>query len=142
MCTVAGEMLWCGPTGCLIPTALEWPQLAALRRGVRDFTSEDDPDAAGDVLLVVNELVTNAAEHGRPPIEVELTRDRAQQTIHLSVTDASPDLPQLRDPYPGGGHGLLILTRLATAWGTSPHPPGKTIWADLPLTRPAPAASR
>jgi two-component sensor histidine kinase len=48
-----------------------------------------EPACAQRLAIVVNELLTNAAQHGRSPISVEL---RATDPVVLSVRDAGPGL--------------------------------------------------
>jgi two-component sensor histidine kinase len=45
------------------------------------------PACAQRLVTVINELLTNAARHGRPPISVQL---RASDPVVLSVRDAGP----------------------------------------------------
>src|SRR5258705_532663 len=40
--------------------------------------------------LTVSELVTNAVEHARPPLTLELSRDPASRRVHLKVADGGP----------------------------------------------------
>ncbi|MFD7227701.1 ATP-binding protein [Streptomyces sp. NPDC059881] len=91
---------------------------------------------AEDVLMVVSELVTNACLHAGGPLELVLhcTPDR----LRIEVTDASPVPPRPRphaDPAVPGGHGLVVLARLARAWGSVPHGSGKTVWAEVAAPR-------
>jgi two-component sensor histidine kinase len=60
-----------------------------------------DPACAQRLAIVVNELLTNAARHGRPPISVEL---RGSQPTVLSVRDAGPG-PNGSEP----GLGLQLV---------------------------------
>jgi two-component sensor histidine kinase len=60
-----------------------------------------DPACAQRLAIVVNELLTNAARHGRPPISVEL---RGSQPTVLSVRDAGPG-PDGTEP----GLGLQLV---------------------------------
>jgi signal transduction histidine kinase len=82
--------------------------------------------------LVVTELVSNAVRHAGTALEVSLSR--RPDAIHLSVRDRST-----RPPRPGGpvaptvegGRGLLVVDLLSRAWGTTPVPDGKVVWASL-----------
>ncbi|MFJ3310963.1 ATP-binding protein [Streptomyces sp. NPDC086549] len=47
-------------------------------------------DAADSVLLTVSELVTNAVEHARPPLNFGLSRDPGAQRVHIEVSDGGP----------------------------------------------------
>ncbi|MFD5128003.1 ATP-binding protein [Streptomyces olindensis] len=91
---------------------------------------------------IVAELAANAALHGRlrgRDFRLALTLDRAAGTLRIAVTDARGEqLPALVGESVANseesGRGLLLVTALATAWGTEPHPPsGKTVWATVDL---------
>ena len=86
---------------------------------------------AGDVELVVSELVTNAVKAG--PADVELELDIHRDLISLAVTDSAPGVARMRDPGPevDSGRGLLIVDRLATSWGVEYLDRGKRIWAEI-----------
>ncbi len=83
------------------------------------------------VKLLVSELITNAMQHGRPPIEFSLNFD--EQCISVEVTDFGESMPV--HPQSGGdptrGRGLLIVSKIASQWGTRRHQVGKTVWCDI-----------
>jgi anti-anti-sigma regulatory factor/anti-sigma regulatory factor (Ser/Thr protein kinase) len=89
-------------------------------------------DAFEDAQLIVTELVSNAVRHAKGDLRLLiLLRDRH---LHLSIADASADQPRrmLPDPDTGeGGRGLLLIDAVAAAWGSSPTPDGKVVWATL-----------
>ncbi|MFD8982602.1 ATP-binding protein [Streptomyces sp. NPDC059564] len=107
-------------------TAWEW--LPAEGEAVRE--------AAEDVLLLVSEVVANACLHGGGPGALVL--DRTDERLRIEVTDINPAPPQRRDsglppdPARPGGHGLLIVERLARAWGSRPGAAGKCVWLEVP----------
>ncbi|MFE1551903.1 ATP-binding protein [Streptomyces sp. NPDC058718] len=106
----------------------EWPLPGAGDDGV-------DPDAE-DVLLLVSELVANARLHGEGlrSLRLRLTGDG----LRIEVTDRSPVLPALQrptDPTRPGGHGLLIVDRLARRWGAEPLDGGKRVWLEVSAPR-------
>ncbi|MCO1658840.1 ATP-binding protein [Pseudonocardia humida] len=88
-------------------------------------------EAAEPTLLVVTELVSNAAEHGRAPVRlaVELRGD----AVRVEVYDGSPEQPRRRphDPARDRGRGLLLVDGLSGGWGWIPSPPGKVVWAEV-----------
>lgn len=95
-----------------------------------------------DVLLVVSELVTNAVEHGAPPMSLTVTEQPETATWLVEVYDASAEMPYLRTSEnptaPGGGRGIHIIDEIATQWGVRDDPLGKCVWATLvaaPSTR-------
>ncbi|MFF7995753.1 ATP-binding protein [Kitasatospora xanthocidica] len=91
---------------------------------------------AADVVLLVAELVANAMLHGDGPLELLL--DATGARLRVGVSDRSPALPAPRLPHEPalpGGHGLVIVERLADRWGAEPHGRGKTIWAEFDAAR-------
>ncbi|MFI5864106.1 ATP-binding protein [Streptomyces sp. NPDC051546] len=87
---------------------------------------------ADDALLVVSEIVANARLHGGGASSLLLRRTAGG--LRIEVTDASPDAPFLRhppDPARPGGHGLVIVDRLARTWGSEQAEGGKCVWAEL-----------
>ncbi|WP_314616582.1 ATP-binding protein [Streptomyces stackebrandtii] len=94
-----------------------------------------DPDTE-DVLLLVSELVANARLHGEGlrSLVLRLTGDG----LRIEVTDRSPALPALQRPSDltrPGGHGLLIVDRLARRWGAEPVDGGKRVWLEVAAPR-------
>jgi anti-sigma regulatory factor (Ser/Thr protein kinase) len=87
-----------------------------------------------DAQLVVSELVTNALMHGDG--ELVLRASVTATAVQVSVTDAGDALPEVLplDPTRIGGLGLIVVDRVAKAWGVSPFPGGKTVWATLNLS--------
>lgn len=88
-------------------------------------------EAGEPTLLVVTELVSNAAEHGSAPVRlaVELRGD----AVRVEVYDGSPELPRRRadDPERTRGRGLQLVDGLSGGWGWTPAPPGKVVWAEV-----------
>jgi two-component sensor histidine kinase len=85
---------------------------------------------AGEVKLIVSELVTNSIEHGR------LT-DGDRIEIHARVSPGGALYVEVRDPGPGPpanarcGLGWRILERLADRWGVD-HCCGQArVWFEL-----------
>src|SRR5438270_5806819 len=110
------------------------------RRLVRSALAGGSPELAADAELVVSELVTNAALHGEPPIQVRVLTDRV---VRLEVVDAGRAVPIPLHPGHGSmtGGGLSMVSAIATSWGVdSLETLGKVVWAELdPLsTAPAP----
>ncbi|WP_328928836.1 ATP-binding protein [Streptomyces sp. NBC_00190] len=99
-------------------------------------------DTADDVLLLVSEVVANACLHGGGPSTLLLDCD--DERLRIEVTDGNPAPPvpsPARSPSQAGrpgGHGLLIVDRLARSWGFQPEQDGKCVWLEVA----APAAVR
>ncbi|MFC5745425.1 ATP-binding protein [Actinomadura rugatobispora] len=123
----------------------------------------NDQDDRDDIVLMVDELVTNAVVHGEGTVRLRLRLNGAH--LIAEVGDDNPAAPA--PPGPGGepdvlrwaedGRGLLLVGALATAYGTRPENRGKTVWfsralravngrghaaaADIPPAGTAPLAS-
>ncbi|MFD5328749.1 ATP-binding protein [Streptomyces sp. NPDC127092] len=114
----------------------------------RDFTAEaltdwgwlpaaapEDRERAEDVLLLVSEVVTNACLHAGGPEELVLRHSGGR--LRVEVYDANPVHPRPhgpRSPAMPGGHGLMVLDRLAGAWGSAAKQdgaPGKVVWLEV-----------
>ncbi|MFJ9523150.1 ATP-binding protein [Kitasatospora sp. NPDC101801] len=92
---------------------------------------------ADDVVLLVVELVANAMLHADGPQDLVL--HATDTRLRVEVTDASRTAPaprEPRQPATPGGHGLHIVSTISDGWGTSPHPSGKTVWAEIDAPRP------
>lgn len=82
-----------------------------------------------DWLVVVSELVTNAALHAKTEARV-VVRWNGQRVL-LEVCDRSPSVPAVPEGPAVGGRGLFMVERLTTAWGFEPASDGKRVWAEL-----------
>ncbi|MFB7369577.1 ATP-binding protein [Streptomyces sp. NPDC056222] len=88
-----------------------------------------------DVLLLVSEVVTNAYTHGGTPYELRL--DRTDGRLWVQVSDTSPVRPRPHGPHiasRASGHGLYLLERLSSAWGSLRRGEGKAVWFEVELT--------
>ncbi|MFG2720192.1 ATP-binding protein [Streptomyces sp. NPDC048416] len=102
------------------------------------WTSSADPadaERVDDVLLLVSEVVTNACLHAAGPRELVLRHRDGH--LRVEVTDASSAAPVRRPRAPSvpGGHGLMLLDRLAARWGSAAaaEGAGKTVWLEVVL---------
>ncbi|MGW6691117.1 ATP-binding protein [Streptomyces sp. NPDC054961] len=87
---------------------------------------------AEDALLLVSEVVGNACLHAGGPTSLLLRC--SPERLRIEVTDGSTDAPAPRahaDPGLPGGHGLLIVERLAAQWGSEPVDGGKCVWVEV-----------
>jgi anti-sigma regulatory factor (Ser/Thr protein kinase) len=94
-------------------------------------TSSAAQDCIDTVNLVISELVTNAVNAGC--VDAAVLIDLHRHRVRVGVTDDGAGLPQIQHPSPNEGHGrgLQIVDRLSVAWGVSPVPAGKRVWADV-----------
>ncbi|MFJ4775391.1 ATP-binding protein [Streptomyces sp. NPDC088762] len=92
-----------------------------------------------DALLLVSEVVTNACLHAGGPRELVLRH--MPERLRVEVSDDSSEPPRRRLPGDRalpGGHGLILLERLARSWGSEPSGgdrPGKTVWLEVAARR-------
>ncbi|CAL9329325.1 hypothetical protein SUDANB120_00038 [Streptomyces sp. enrichment culture] len=79
------------------------------------------------------ELLANACDHAGGVRRLAI--QHRDGLLDIAVTDSSPLPPRLREHRPGavGGHGLFLVDRLTSHWGSRPGGGGKTVWARLPL---------
>ncbi|GAA4033976.1 ATP-binding protein [Allokutzneria multivorans] len=88
-----------------------------------------------DAVQVVDELVSNSHRHGTGPRTCRLSLlERGR--LRVEVDDGSLDLPKIRKPDTTGGRGLLLVDRIASAWGATRREHEKTVWAEVDLGRP------
>ncbi|MFI9586690.1 ATP-binding protein [Streptomyces sp. NPDC052236] len=88
----------------------------------------------------MSEIVTNACLHTQGPQELALTC--TSNRLRIEVTDGSPVPPRPRPSAATvpGGHGLIVLRRLARRWGSVPRGTGKTVWAEVAAPQRSPDA--
>lgn len=131
--------LWCVELGS--PAGL-----ARLRRRLRAETTGSstvrDPRRehwAERLVLIADELTSNALRHGSGPVATALSRVGDRWMV--AVSDRSPDVPPVpahgRDPGLGG-HGLHLIADLALRHGWFVHRGTKTVWAVVEADDPTP----
>ena len=149
-----------GGTGCALPVAV-WELAAEARaasraraltgQALRDWRVTDPADI-DDIVLMVDELITNAVVHGTGPVRLRLTLDGPQIVGEVTddnpvtpITGVAPTAPAVLD-WSEAGRGLLLVSALATDFGARPEGTGKTVWfcrllaaAPAAPTAPAPA---
>ncbi|WP_328457189.1 ATP-binding protein [Amycolatopsis sp. NBC_00438] len=86
-----------------------------------------DPERVCDVLLVLDELASNALIHGAGRRRIGLTVDETHAL--LEVTDESP-----RPAIPDGGLGLQLVKSVSARWGQQVRDGRKTVWARVALS--------
>lgn len=108
-------------------------------RRARHFVREllehwGDLEVRDAALTVVSELVANAIVHARTASELRVVR--ADGVLRLELTDFGRGTPAPRAVTPTHvhGRGLLLVSALASAWGTHALAGGgKVVWAELAL---------
>lgn len=95
-----------------------------------------DPNVVDRAVLCTSELVTNAIEHGGPPVAFHI--DVADDRVRIEVHDGSSIRPRQRTPPPncGRGRGIAIVERCTDRWGVEPEAGGKIVWCELSTVRP------
>ena len=90
------------------------------------------PECVENAVLLTSELVTNALRHGTGSVRVGCDADRA--TVRIEIGDSSRRRPTVRaaDPDDESGRGMLLVDALASAWGVTDTPGGKTVWFEVP----------
>ncbi len=116
---------------------LQLEQSAGAARAARRFATSVAAEVGvshrlDDLAVVVSELVTNAVEHGRGPVALEIEADPGDGVL-VRVTDAGEGEPTV---LPASrtrrrGRGLALVRALADRWGVDRGPTGKTVWASF-----------
>ena len=103
---------------------------AQVRRTAARFLAEHCPWADTEaVLLVVTELVANAARHTTAPARLRLTADGTGLAVSVEDDDPRPPVPRAPDLAGGGGFGWHIVERLAERLAVRTAPGGKCVEA-------------
>lgn len=92
------------------------------------------PQLAGAAQVIISELVTNAVKHART--DMVATVALVEQHLHLQVRDRDPRIPRIftaDSPHPDHSRGMKLVDGLASGWGTTLRPYGKSVWATLKL---------
>ena len=83
--------------------------------------------------LLVSELVTNSIVHAASAVELEVEVGADGATVRVRDADTGPLVMRAGggSELDEGGRGLLLVDRLADAWGTEHHAGRKTVWFRL-----------
>ncbi|WP_409234620.1 SpoIIE family protein phosphatase [Streptomyces sp. PA5.6] len=89
---------------------------------------------ADEIELVADEVITNALMHTDGSAIVTLrVLTGTDRRLRVDVEDSSSALPRRRDAGESGvsGRGLLLVDRLADAWGVEARGGGKCVWCEF-----------
>ncbi|MDJ0342702.1 ATP-binding protein [Streptomyces sp. H10-C2] len=136
------------PAAATAPTPLPGPacrtfpgspaHVSAARRYVTQVLI--DPDyrrVVDDAVLLVSELASNAILHTRSgdpgggfTVELAFPADMLRIAVH---DQGSREFPRVLHGTGEGGRGLGLVDVLATDWGITGTPAGRTVWFELTL---------
>ena len=88
-------------------------------------------DLTDDATLITSELVGNAVQHARSPVDVALITAHGVLTILVADSSRLPPVIGLAVDWAETGRGLVIVDAIADRWGHWPTNAGKTVWACL-----------
>jgi anti-sigma regulatory factor (Ser/Thr protein kinase) len=134
----------CAPVPSVAGDVWHWqldsmPVVSRVRSDLRARTahpsvsSTSTDDARDGLLLVFEELASNALRHGGGDVRALVVASRDGWLLDLS--DEAPDRPPVpavdRDPALGG-MGLHLVAQLSVEYGYERRPGRKHVWARLP----------
>ncbi|MEU8509110.1 SpoIIE family protein phosphatase [Streptomyces brevispora] len=104
-----------------------------IRAAVRAWGAKDRAD---EVELAADELITNALMHtdGGAIVTIRVLTGSGRR-LRVDVEDRSSALPRRRDAGESGvsGRGLMLVDRLADAWGVESRGTGKCVWCEFAI---------
>jgi serine/threonine-protein kinase RsbW len=107
-------------------------QIGEARRFLADILG--DLPAAGDAVLCLSELATNATLHSRSRDGGHFTvrAELRGQHLRVAVQDQGGPWTSPKSTDERHGRGLLIVSRLASNWGRDGHTDvGWTVWFEM-----------
>jgi serine/threonine-protein kinase RsbW len=116
---------------------MELAPKAASVRAARLFTADvlGDDGVESSVIelavLLVSELVTNAAVHAGSGVRITVHVD--SHWVRIEVEDEGPGEPVMGPLTPTQlrGRGLAVVDRLSTDWGADLHDDHKVVWFEI-----------
>jgi anti-anti-sigma factor len=113
------------------------PASLASLRSSREFVAEwlaewSHHELIAVATVVVNVFVENVLQHTASGPVLILESDGRAVTVSVQDQSSTP-AARHEDPYRGGERvsGLAIVASVCRAWGSTPTPSGKTVWAVL-----------
>jgi anti-sigma regulatory factor (Ser/Thr protein kinase) len=143
----AAEAWPCAPVPSVAGDVWHWqltsmPMVSRVRSDLRariahpSVSSSSSEDARDGLLLVFEELASNALRHGGGDVRALVVASGNGWLLDLS--DEAPDRPPVpavdRDPALGG-MGLHLVAQLSMQYGWESRPGRKHVWARLPSGR-------
>ncbi|MCY1144154.1 ATP-binding protein [Actinoplanes sp. Pm04-4] len=107
-------------------------ELRQLLTESRDHTHPVDSAVMFGVPLAATELISNAWQHGRPPVKLRLLRTNT--SFIIDVVDHHPGAPPAPRPLrwsPSDGYGLHLIRHVASMCGWTEALLSKHIWASF-----------
>lgn len=90
------------------------------------------PAVVDDLLIVANELTSNALTYGLPPIQIAVTTFPAQIRIQVTQNTSGTSVVPILTKEPGlRGRGLVLVNALSSEWGWHQRGPSLVVWAVL-----------
>jgi two-component sensor histidine kinase len=112
-------------------TVVSAAQLGSLRAQLRYLASRWalPEECTERILMIVNELVSNAIDHARTTCDITVQNTRS--LVRVLAADDSPSPPRIPplDVNAARGRGLQMVEALASRWGWTRRRRGKTVWA-------------
>ena len=108
-------------------------ELRLARRFVDETATEWGLESiCDDARLITSELAANAVLHARTDFRVTLRSDGLGH-LRIEVRDGKGHMSSPAPPLPAAtsGRGLVLVSTLATAWGTQVVGEGKVVWVEL-----------
>ena len=110
---------------------------SAVRKALRERGAHLPASLRDDLMLLLTELVTNAVLHSgaRKGDAIQIDMRERRESVYVIVTDPGHGFERPRHLEPDhsspGGLGLVLVDRLARAWGTRRTSSGSTVWFEL-----------
>ena len=82
-------------------------------------------------VLLVSELVTNAAVHARSGVRITVYVDAHWVRVEVEDEGAGEPVIGTLTPDQVKGRGLAVVDRLSTDWGTDLHDDHKVVWFEI-----------
>ena len=89
---------------------------------------------AGDVEMVVSELVSNVVQHTNGGGTLRVWDPNPDVPLRVEIADGGNGVPRsipLSEATPSGGRGLRIVNDLSDNWGVEYGRHGKTVWVEF-----------